>query len=84
MWPGIDAGSMRLFLEKKDGLDSHDAGIGFDFNNIHVRMDSSKGPGLGSMRENRTFGRRSFVIESSSGKGTIIRVSWPKKVLLRG
>jgi len=84
MWPGIDAGSMRLFLEKKDGLDSHDAGIGFDFNNIHVRMDSSKGPGLGSMRERTELSGGSFSIESSPVKGTLIRALWPGKVLLRG
>jgi signal transduction histidine kinase len=79
-----NAGSVRLSLDKKDGaieLDIHDTGTGFDPNSRHVRIDSSKGLGLGSMRERTELSGGSFAIESIPGKGTIIRAVWPERVL---
>ncbi len=68
------ASLVHLSLKKKDDrveLTIEDNGVGFDLESV------KKGLGLGSMRERAEFSGGSFEIESTKGKGTIIRASWP-------
>ncbi len=53
-----------------------DNGGGFNLNEALSRESSTRGLGLSSMKERATFSGGFFHIESSPGKGTIIRVSW--------
>ena len=57
--------------EQKIELAMEENGIGFDIENV------KKGFGLGSMRERTELSGGTFVIESTKGKGTIIRARWP-------
>jgi PAS domain S-box-containing protein len=71
---------IRLSLRKTDGkieLIIEDNGMGFNLEGL-ISMESSKrGFGLSSMRERTELSGGAFVIESTPGKGTIIRASWP-------
>ena len=71
---------IRLSLIKTDGkieLIIEDNGMGFDLEGL-ISMESSKrGFGLSSMRERTELSGGSLVIESTSGKGTIIHATWP-------
>jgi PAS domain S-box-containing protein len=65
---------VRLSLGKKEDkieLNIEDNGMGFDLENYR------KGLGLTSMRERTELSGGSFAIESTPGKGTIIRACWP-------
>ena len=65
---------IRLFLHKAEDkieLMIEDNGMGFDLET------SKRGLGLTSMRERTELSGGAFVIESTPGKGTIIRASWP-------
>jgi len=65
---------VRLSLKKKDDMIElviEDNGIGFDMESVR------KGLGLGSMRERAELSGGSFVVESTRGRGTVIRASWP-------
>jgi PAS domain S-box-containing protein len=68
------ANLVRLSLKKKEDrieLAVEDNGIGFDLEGVH------KGFGFGSMRERTELSGGSFAIESTPGRGTVIRASWP-------
>jgi PAS domain S-box-containing protein len=68
------ADRVRLSLRKIEGrieLSIEDNGVGFDLENYR------KGLGLTSMRERTELSGGSFAIESSPGKGTTIKASWP-------
>jgi PAS domain S-box-containing protein len=71
---------IRLSLIKTEGkieLIIEDNGMGFDLEGL-ISMESSKrGFGLSSMRERTELSGGSLVIESTSGKGTVIRAQWP-------
>jgi signal transduction histidine kinase len=73
------ANLVRLRLGKIDQrieLVLEDNGQGFDLEK--VRADSTRrGLGLTSMKERTELSGGSFAIESTEGKGTIIRASWP-------
>jgi PAS domain S-box-containing protein len=73
------ANLVRLHLGKIDQrieLVLEDNGQGFDLEK--VRGDSTRrGLGLTSMKERTELSGGSFAIESTEGKGTIIRASWP-------
>ncbi len=65
---------LHLSLKKKDDrieLVVEDNGTGFDLEK------SKKGFGLGSMRERTELSGGIFTIESTPGKGTMIRIIWP-------
>jgi len=57
--------------EDKIELMIEDNGMGFDLET------SKRGLGLTSMRERTELSGGAFVIESTTGKGTTIRASWP-------
>ena len=67
-------GVVFLALIKKGSfmeLAIEDQGAGFD-------LDSSRsGLGLASMKERVEFSRGAFAIESTRGKGTVVRATWP-------
>jgi len=68
------ASLVNLSLRKehdKIQLTIQDNGQGFDLNTVR------KGLGLSTMRERAGLSGGSFDLESSIGKGTLIRVSWP-------
>jgi PAS domain S-box-containing protein len=54
-----------------------DNGQGFDPSETHSRTGRTRGLGLVSMQERVELSGGSFAIESSLGKGTVIRASWP-------
>jgi PAS domain S-box-containing protein len=54
-----------------------DNGQGFDPSETHSRTGRTRGLGLVGMRERVNLSGGSFAIESSLGKGTVIRASWP-------
>jgi signal transduction histidine kinase len=65
---------IQLSLGKKEDkieLVIEDNGMGFDLET------STRGLGLTSMRERTELSGGAFVIESTTGKGTTIRASWP-------
>jgi len=64
-------------LDDKLELALQDNGRGFDQEKAHSQKSASRGLGLSSMRERVELSRGSFAIESSEGKGTTIRASWP-------
>ena len=65
--------SISLIRKKDDRIEwvIEDNGIGFNMESI------KKGSGLGSMRERMEFSGGSFDIGSVTGKGPVIRASWP-------
>jgi signal transduction histidine kinase len=54
-----------------------DNGQGFDLDKMLSLEGSTAGMGLSSMRERAQLSGGTFVIESTKGKGTVIRVTWP-------
>ncbi len=67
-------------LEKKGGkidLTIQDNGHGFHLRESLFAGGSNHGLGLTSMRERAEMFGGSFAIESTVGKGTAIRASWP-------
>lgn len=74
------ANLVTLSLRKINGLielNLQDNGQGFNVERIFSIESYKKGLGLGSMRERAELSGGIFSIESVSGKGTIIRASWP-------
>jgi len=75
-----EANRIYLCLQKIDGSIKpllEDNGQGFDLKKVLDAESASRGLGLTSMRERTELSGGSFVIESTLGKGTIIRASWP-------
>jgi signal transduction histidine kinase len=71
------ASMVLLILGKRDmgiQLVIRDSGEGFDLAEAQSR--SGRGLGLDSMRERTELSGGIFSIESSKGKGTVIRASW--------
>ena len=54
-----------------------DNGRGFDQEKAHSQESTRRGLGLSSMRERIELSEGSFSIESTEGRGTIVRASWP-------
>jgi len=74
------ANLVRSCLRKADDrieLILQDNGQGFNLEKALFQKSSEKGLGLLSMQERTELSGGSFAIESTEGKGTIIRVSWP-------
>ena len=74
------ANLVRLCLRKAEGrieLILQDNGQGFNLEKGLFQKSSEKGLGLLSMQERTELSGGSFGIESTEGKGTTIRVSWP-------
>ncbi len=70
----------RLSLRKKDGrmeLVFEDNGQGFDLEKVLDSDGTRRGLGLTNMRERIELSGGSFEIESTQGKGTILRARWP-------
>jgi PAS domain S-box-containing protein len=73
------ANLVRLSLKKRGGrvaMDIEDNGTGFDHERRLFREDPEGGFGLASMRERTQMSGGTFVLETGSGRGTAIRVSW--------
>ena len=73
------ANHVRLSLRKTDStleLAIEDNGQGFDLEDVLSVESSKRGIGLASMRERTELSGGSFALESSKGKGTIIRAVW--------
>jgi PAS domain S-box-containing protein len=71
---------VRLSLRKlSDRLELmlQDNGQGFDLEKAHSQESTRRGLGLSSMKERVELSQGFFAIESTEGKGTIIRASWP-------
>jgi PAS domain S-box-containing protein len=71
---------VRLSLEKKESkieLIIQDNGTGFDFEKILSMERPKRGLGLTSMRERTELSGGTFSIESTRGKGTTLRATWP-------
>jgi PAS domain S-box-containing protein len=74
------ANVVHLSLRKIDRtveLSVKDNGRGFDLHEAHSTNESTRGIGLSSMRERAEHLGGSFSIQTSKGKGTLIRASWP-------
>ena len=74
------ANLVRLCLRKLNDrmeLILQDNGQGFDLEKTRFDKTTERGLGLSSMKERTELSGGSFDIESSEGKGTIIRASWP-------
>jgi PAS domain S-box-containing protein len=74
------ANLVHLGLRKINGaidLTIQDNGEGFDQERLFSMESSKKGMGLSSMKERTEFLDGSFSIESTIGKGTVIRAVWP-------
>jgi PAS domain S-box-containing protein len=74
------AGLVHLSLRKMDGrieLVLKDNGQGFDLTKGQGSESTKRGLGLTSMKERTDLSGGSFTMESTEGKGTIIRASWP-------
>ncbi len=75
------ANSVYLGLRKVDGvleLDIKDNGVGFDPESLSFQDITKKGLGLSSMKERVEFSGGSFSVESTIGKGTVIKATWQK------
>ena len=75
---------VRVLLKETDGqieLAVEDNGQGFDVEDVRSGTSLKKGFGLTSMRERTELSGGSFAIESAQGKGTVVRASWPHKVI---
>ncbi len=71
---------VKLSLRKIDArieLTIQDNGQGFDVDAVLSRERPERGLGLTSMRERTELSGGFFSAESSKGKGTIIRATWP-------
>jgi PAS domain S-box-containing protein len=71
---------VHLSLQKTDGtieLAIQDNGMGFNLMEVLSVEGSKRGLGLTSMRERTELSGGSFVIESTRGRGTVIRALWP-------
>jgi signal transduction histidine kinase len=71
---------VNISLQKKEGtieFTIQDHGQGFDLNAVISQKNYEKGLGLSGMRERTHLSGGAFSIESSRGKGTTIRASWP-------
>jgi PAS domain S-box-containing protein len=71
---------VRLSLRKQGAQIEwviEDNGMGFDLEKILSSEGSKRGLGLSSMRERTELSGGKFMIESTQGKGTTIRASWP-------
>jgi PAS domain S-box-containing protein len=69
-----------LFLQKTEQaikLALQDNGQGFDLSKVQSPGGTPQGLGLKSMRERAELSGGSFEVESTQGKGTTIRASWP-------
>lgn len=55
-----------------------DNGSGFDPEEAMSRKRLEGGVGLGSMRERAEFSGATFEVESALGRGTLVRVQWPR------
>ena len=74
------ANLVRLSLQKlgdRMELIVQDNGQGFSLEKARSKETDKRGLGLASMRERTELWGGSFDIESTEGKGTIIRASWP-------
>ncbi len=74
------ANTVRLCLRKIDGrmeITVEDNGQGFDLEKVLGPGSASRGLGLTNMRERAELSGGSFEMESTQGKGTVIRVWWP-------
>jgi PAS domain S-box-containing protein len=74
------ANTVRLCLRKIDGrmeITVEDNGQGFDLEKVLGPGSESRGLGLTNMRERAELSGGSFEMESTQGKGTVIRVWWP-------
>ena len=74
------ADQVRLSLRKKDDrieLVLQDNGQGFNPEKALALESTRRGLGLSSMKERVELSGGSFAIESTEGKGTTIRASWP-------
>jgi signal transduction histidine kinase len=58
-------------------LTVEDNGTGFDGEEVLSRERSQRSFGLSGMRERTELSGGVFMIESSKGKGTTLRASWP-------
>ncbi len=75
-----EASLIHISLRKTDRaieLSIEDNGRGFDLREVLSREDSRQGIGLSSMRERAELIGGTFSIESSPGKGTKMRGTWP-------
>lgn len=75
---------VRVSLSKSDQalhLSIEDNGQGFDPLEVSIREGSDRGLGLLGMKERASLSGGSFVLESTTGRGTRIRVSWPVNTL---
>jgi signal transduction histidine kinase len=63
--------------ERMIELTVQDNGQGFDLEGLIPKEQSKGGFGLTSMRERADLSGGVFVIESTLGKGTILRATWP-------
>jgi PAS domain S-box-containing protein len=73
---------VRVFLGSTDGhieLLVRDEGQGFDVEELRSEKGFSAGFGLISMKERTELSGGAFSVESSRGKGTAVRASWPVK-----
>jgi len=71
---------VHLSLQKTDGtieLAIQDNGQGFNLMEVLSVEGSKRGLGLTSMRERTELSGGSFYIESTAGRGTTIKASWP-------
>lgn len=74
-----EANTIRFYLKRTDDkieMTVEDNGIGFDVEGVLSKEDSEKGYGLASMQERIELSGGNFLIESSKGMGTSIRVMW--------
>jgi signal transduction histidine kinase len=74
------ANTVRLCLRKIDGrmeITVEDNGQGFDLEKVLGPGSESRGLGFTNMRERAELSGGSFEMESTQGKGTVIRVWWP-------
>jgi PAS domain S-box-containing protein len=74
------ANLVRLSLTKKENdieLVIRDNGMGFDLEEVLSPERSNRGLGLASMRERIELSGGTFALDSTVGKGTTIRASWP-------
>ena len=71
---------IRLSLKRMENeiqLVVKDNGMGFDLEKILSSEGSKRGLGLSSMRERTELSGGKFMIESTPGKGTTLKASWP-------